>query len=187
MRAAQLDQRAQGDERLPVAQHNSRPVLPLRHARRHREKRADQAHHRAWLLALLEQLVAHEPQALEEGGTLRRLWTAKQGGVAPSPAPALLRSAPPPKRPSRANPLPVPWFAQLDSATDEGRRMCFSSSCAMLLAFLKPSVLSGPNGDDQYLARVHQFGDTTDPAAQIKALASYGITARVSKQASFST
>jgi hypothetical protein len=34
----------------------------------------------------------------------------------------------------------VPWFAQLDSATDEGRRMCFSSSCAMLLAFLKPAV-----------------------------------------------
>ena len=81
----------------------------------------------------------------------------------------------------------MPWFAQLDSATDEGRRMCFSSSCAMLLAFLKPGVLSGPNGDDQYLARVHQFGDTTDPAAQINAQASYSISARFSKQASFST
>jgi hypothetical protein len=57
----------------------------------------------------------------------------------------------------------------------------------MLLGFLKPSVLSGPNGDDQYLARVYQFGDTTDPAAQIKALARYGITARFSNQASFST
>jgi hypothetical protein len=144
-------------------------------------------HHRAWLLAVLEHLVAHEPQALEEGGTLRRLWTAHQAGVAPSPAPALPLPAPPPKPPSRANPLPVPWFAQLDSATDEGRRMCFSSSCAMLLAFLKPGVLSGLNGDDHYLARVHQFGDTTDPAAQIQALASYGITARFSKQASFST
>jgi len=33
------------------------------------------AHHRAWLLAVLERLVAHDPQALEEGGTLRRLWT----------------------------------------------------------------------------------------------------------------
>jgi len=31
---------------------------------------------RAWLLAVLEHLVAHEPQALEEGGTLQRLWTA---------------------------------------------------------------------------------------------------------------
>ncbi|MFN5192880.1 MAG: C39 family peptidase, partial [Cyanobacteriota bacterium] len=88
---------------------------------------------------------------------------------------------------SRGNPLSVPWFAQLDSATDQARRMCFSSSSAMLLAFLKPGVLTGPNGDDQYLARVRQFGDTTDPAAQIKALASYGIKARFSKQASFST
>ena len=48
----------------------------------------DLPHHRAWLLAVLEQLVTHEPQALEEGGTLRRLWTARQapaaeGGSAP--------------------------------------------------------------------------------------------------------
>jgi hypothetical protein len=145
------------------------------------------AHHRAWLLAVLERLVDLEPQALEEGGGLRRLWTAHQAGVAPSPPPALPLPGPRPKSPILANPLPVPWFAQLDSATDEGRRMCFSSSCAMLLAFLKPGVLSGLNGDDQYLVRVHQFGDTTDPAAQIKALASYGIKARFSNQASFST
>jgi hypothetical protein len=145
------------------------------------------AHHRAWLQAVLERLVALEPQALEEGGTLRRLWTAHQAGVAATPAPSLPLPAPPPKPPGQANPLPVPWFAQLDSATDEGRRMCFSSSCAMLLAFLKPGVLLGQNGDDQYLARVQQFGDTTDPAAQIKALASHGITARFSNQACFST
>ncbi len=56
------------------------------------------AHHRAWLEAVLERLITHEPQALQEGGTLR---------------------------------------------------MCFSSSCAMLLAFLKPGVLTGSNGDDQ--------------------------------------
>ena len=65
--------------------------------------------------------------------------------------------------------------------------MCFSSSCAMLLAYLKPGVLTGPNGNDQYLARVRQFGDTTDPAAQIRALASYGIKARLTSQASFPT
>ena len=87
------------------------------------------------------------------------------------------------------NPLVgVPRFSQRDSAQLAQRdRTCFSSSCAMLLEALKPGVLTGPNGDDQYLARVRQFGDTTDPAAQIKALASYGITARFSKQASFST
>ncbi|MCX5969628.1 MAG: C39 family peptidase [Cyanobacteria bacterium] len=145
------------------------------------------AHHRAWLLAVLERLVANDPKALEEGGTLRRLWTARQVGVAASPAPSLPVSSPSLRLPSRTNPLQVPWFAQLDSATDQARRMCFSSSCAMLLAFLKPGVLSGSNGDDQYLARVRQFGDTTDPAAQIKALAGYGITARFSTQVSFST
>ena len=49
------------------------------------------AHHRAWLQAVLEQLVANEPQALEEGGTLRRLWSARQAdagtgrGAVPAP------------------------------------------------------------------------------------------------------
>jgi GH24 family phage-related lysozyme (muramidase) len=88
---------------------------------------------------------------------------------------------------SNPKPLPVPWFSQRDSRTDQALRMCFSSSCAMLLEFLKPGTLQGPNGDDQYLARVRQFGDTTDANAQIRALASYGITARFSNQVSFST
>jgi hypothetical protein len=44
-------------------------------------------HHRAWLLVVLEQLVAHEPQALEEGATLRRLWTAYQAAAGAGPAP----------------------------------------------------------------------------------------------------
>jgi hypothetical protein len=43
-------------------------------------------HHRAWLLAVLEQLVAHEPRALEEDGTLRRLWTAHQAAAGAGPA-----------------------------------------------------------------------------------------------------
>jgi lysozyme len=47
----------------------------------------DIPHHRAWLLAVLEQLVAHEPQALEEGGTLRRLWSARQAAAGGGPAP----------------------------------------------------------------------------------------------------
>jgi hypothetical protein len=85
------------------------------------------------------------------------------------------------------NPLQVPWYGQLDSATDQARRMCFSSSCAMLLQHLKPGTLKGPNGDDQYLAKLRQFGDTTDSAAQIKALASYGVKARFVQNASFAT
>ena len=62
-------------------------------------------HHRAWLLAVLEHLVAHEPQALEEGGTLRRLWTVHQAGDAAAPAPSLPVPAPSSRPPSRTNPL----------------------------------------------------------------------------------
>jgi GH24 family phage-related lysozyme (muramidase) len=47
----------------------------------------DLPHHRVWLRAVLEQLVAHEPQALEEGGTLRRLWTARQAAAGSGQAP----------------------------------------------------------------------------------------------------
>ena len=314
-------------------------------------------HHRAWLLAVLEQLVAHEPQALEEGGTLRRLWTAHQAAAGAGPAPvadipaavavalplvkefegcrleaypdpetggepwtigwgsttygdgspvkqgdrisqeladallagrlerdwrslrdcipvykaltmnqqaallsftyncgpnwfgssgfstltkalqagaleqvpaalmlyvnpggpceaglrrrrkteAALWSASPiqgkaasPVRVSSTapsgggviqhpNPLVgVPRFQQRDSAQLAQRdRTCFSSSCAMLLEAIKPGTLMGPNGDDQYLAVVQRFGDTTDASAQLRALAHYGVTARLVQNADF--
>ncbi len=309
-------------------------------------------HHRAWLLAALEQLVAHEPQALEEGGTLRRLWTARQTAAVDGQAPvadipaavavalplvkefegcrltaypdpesggepwtigwgstrdlqgrpfkegdrisqeqadALLRSRleddwrrlrdcipiykalsvnrqaallsfttncgprwfgaqgfdtlskalkagqleavpaalmlyvnpggpseaglrrrrkaegalwsaspdqgskPSPDRvspsqvSSHPNPLVgVPRFQQRDSAQLAQRdRTCFSSSCAMLLEAIKPGTLQGANGDDQYLAVVQRFGDTTDANAQIRALAHYGVSARLVQNADF--
>ena len=86
------------------------------------------------------------------------------------------------------NPLQVPWYAQMDSADRaQAARMCFSSSCAMLLQYLKPGTLRGANGDDQYLKRVQSYGDTTDPTAQIRALSSYGIKARFTKVAGFAT
>jgi GH24 family phage-related lysozyme (muramidase) len=75
--------------------------------------------------------------------------------------------------------LRVPYYSQRDSATDQALRMCFSSSCAMLLASLKPGAISGPNADDQYLKRVQQYGDSTDASAQLKALASYGVKAQL--------
>lgn len=75
--------------------------------------------------------------------------------------------------------LAVPYFSQRDSETQHANRMCFSSSCAMLLAFLKPGVLKGENGDDQYLAEVLKHGDTTDAAAQLRALAKFGVRARM--------
>jgi hypothetical protein len=76
------------------------------------------------------------------------------------------------------NGLAVPYFAQLDSATDQGPRMCFSSSCAMLAKFLKPNALGdGKNADDEYLSRVRQYGDTTEAGSQLKALAHLGVKA----------
>lgn len=85
------------------------------------------------------------------------------------------------------NPLVgVPRFSQRDSAQLAQRdRTCFSSSCAMLLEALKPSTLKGANGDDQYLAVVQRFGDTTDASAQLRALAHYGVTARLVQNADF--
>ncbi len=50
-----------------------------------------------------------------------------------------------------------------------------------------PGVLSGANGDDQYLERVRRYGDNNDPGAHIKALASYGIEAEFTQKASFRT
>ena len=89
--------------------------------------------------------------------------------------------------PTYPNPLTVKWYSQNDSATDQAARMCFSSSCAMLLETLRPGTLQGPNGDDQYLKRVQQYGDTTDPSAQLHALRSYGLSATFTKTADFHT
>ena len=74
--------------------------------------------------------------------------------------------------------LKVPYFSQRDSATGHAMRMCFSSSCAMLLNTLKPNAVKGANGDDEYLKTVFRFGDTTIADAQVKALAQYGVKAQ---------
>jgi hypothetical protein len=55
----------------------------------------------------------------------------------------------------------------------------------MLLEAIKPGTLKGANGDDQYLAVVQRFGDTTDASAQLRALAYYGVTARLEQDADF--
>jgi len=55
----------------------------------------------------------------------------------------------------------------------------------MLLEAIKPGTLKGPNGDDQYLAVVQRFGDTTDASAQLQALAYFGVTPRLVQNADF--
>lgn len=88
---------------------------------------------------------------------------------------------------TRTNPLQVRYFSQRDSATEHALRMCFSSSCAMLLEALKPGTLTGANGDDIYLGRVLRYGDTTDAMSQIKALQSFGVQASFVRSASWGT
>ena len=69
--------------------------------------------------------------------------------------------------------LAVPYLSQNDSATGQGSRMCFSSTCAMVAAVLKPGCLKGQGQlDDRYLALVRRHGDTTDANAQVAALKS---------------
>jgi len=55
----------------------------------------------------------------------------------------------------------------------------------MLVASLKPTTL--PGSDDQYLKIVNQFADTISNVAQIQALESLGIMARIEANADFST
>ena len=112
-----------------------------------------------------------------EAGLLRR--RQAEGRVFSSGAPVK------PPATGSTNPLRVYPYMQLDSGTDQARRMCFSSACAMLAEFLKPGTLRGVNGDDQYLRTVQRFGDTTDPQAQLKALEHYGIQARFVQNGDF--
>jgi hypothetical protein len=105
------------------------------------------SHHRAWLQAVLDRLLALDPAALSEGSELRDLWKAAVETKAPadtSKTPAV------PSTIRHPNPLMgVPRFQQRDSAQLAQRdRTCFSSSCAMLLEAIKPGTLKGANGDE---------------------------------------
>ena len=105
------------------------------------------------------------------------------GGVTASPAKAPASQA----AASGLITLQVPYFSQNDSATSQGPRMCFSSSCAMAAAFLRPGSLKSSSGgqvDDRYLQLVQRYGDTTDPTAQLAALAGLGIAARFHRDGS---
>ena len=82
--------------------------------------------------------------------------------------------------------LDVSYFSQRDNYRDY-HRTCFSSSCAMLLEAVKPGTLPGDKGDDQYVQRVFEYGDTIDAYTQLKALLSYGVSAKFVQNASIET
>ena len=69
--------------------------------------------------------------------------------------------------------LKVPYWPQTDNYT-QSERTCNSSSCAMVLEFLKPEAVVN---DDQYIKKLIDggYGDTTDHGAQGRLLADYGL------------
>ena len=69
--------------------------------------------------------------------------------------------------------LDVKYYSQRDNYRDSDRT-CYSSSCAMLLNYLKPGIISN---DDDYIKTVFSIGDTTEAWVQVKALSSYGVEA----------
>lgn len=70
--------------------------------------------------------------------------------------------------------LNVPFYPQTDNYRDADRT-CNSSSCAMCLEYFKPGTLKGEKGDDEYIKKVFQIGDSTDHSVQTKILNSYGV------------
>ena len=64
----------------------------------------------------------------------------------------------------------TPYFSQLDNASGQGGRECFSSAAAMVAAFYRRVET-----DDEYNQIRAKFGDTTSVQAQIEALESLGL------------
>lgn len=80
--------------------------------------------------------------------------------------------------------LEVPYYPQTDNYTN-AERTCNSSSCAMCLEYFKPGTLKGIKGDDAYVQKVFQVGDTTDHTVQTKVLESYGVKSHFSYNLTF--
>jgi len=84
------------------------------------------------------------------------------------------RNKPEPKPEDPELVLAVPYYPQTDNYT-QPERTCNSSSCAMALEYFRPGTLQGPKGDDEYIRKVFNIGDTTDHAVQTAVLNDYGV------------
>jgi hypothetical protein len=86
--------------------------------------------------------------------------------------------------------LSAKQMSQLDSDTDEALRMCNSSANCGMAYYLTHKAVEGPyaQSDDNYLkCYVEKYGDSTDPQAQVLALADLGVKARFSNQCDLRT
>ena len=124
----------------------------------------------------LPRWVSPQQPAVVEG--LRRRRKAELdlflGGAKPvAPKPATQAKPVAPAKPKEVK-LVVPYFSQLDNKSGRGWRECFSSSCAMAAAYW-----GKVKSDDEYNAIRAKYGDTTDSQAQVQALRSLGLDARL--------
>lgn len=91
--------------------------------------------------------------------------------------------------------LSLAWQSQMDSATEQWYRMCYSSSSTMLCEYIKPGCLKDhpqrhaeEQLDDFYLRILNQkFGDSTDTAAQLAMHRYLGVNTRFSTSGSRET
>jgi len=82
-----------------------------------------------------------------------------------------------PLKPPKAIILNVPFYPQTDNYRDSNRT-CNASACAMCLEYFKPGTLIGPQGDDEYVRKIFDHGDTTDHSVQTKVLNLYGVKSK---------
>ena len=90
---------------------------------------------------------------------------------------------PEPETPTDQVLLDVQYYSQRDNYRD-ANRTCFSSSCAMLLNYLKPGTISN---DDDYIREVFKRGDSTESWVQTATLKHFGINSKFVQNASTET
>ena len=124
---------------------------------------------KAWANVPAALKLYRNPGTSAEAGLLRRrtaeaaLWTQN---ATKSPT----QTAPTSPTATSVN-LKVPYEYQLDNGAT-GYRECFSSSCAMVARYWNKIA-----GDYEYNRIRRQFGDTTDPQAQLRTLKTLGLRA----------
>jgi hypothetical protein len=110
-------------------------------------------HQRDGIKQLYNQLVNDQSEALTQNAPWQKTYS----------------TTPPPAN-SGSVLLTVPYQKQLDNASGQGQRECFSSSCAMLAMYYKKV-----KNDDEYNRIRAKYGDTTNSDAQVRALKSLGL------------
>lgn len=130
--------------------------------------KGDNPKHKAAMVELAQKVMEKQPELLSDDANWVRVY----------------RTSPLPAEDPTSILLKVPYFSQRDNYRDASRT-CFSSSCAMLLEFMKPGTLPGSKGDDIYIRKVFSLGDTTIASVQLQALESFGLKAKYTTTSTF--